>query len=203
VCQTCSQDRQLPEPKGMWYGCVIRCRRLPCGFPDRVTLSAPKGDRPIRKMRPSGAAPTSPPEGVLRHMRHQELWRAVGTHYGPTRIYGPTGHAIGGTAQQALRELPTRLSQPGLGTISDDYGPAAFRRSKDLAAAAGARATRMSRLRAGDAAGGRGPERRRATGQMMTMRLQERGRASVREHGTRSAVQVNSTRHVLGIYYSD
>ena len=46
-------------------------------------------------------------------------------------------------------------------------------------------------------------ERRRATGQMMTMRPQERGRASVQEHGTRSAVQVNSTRHVLGIYYSD
>ena len=107
-------------------------------------------------MRPSGAAPTSPPEGVLRHMRHQEFWRAVGTHYGPTRIYGPTGHVIGGTAQQALRELLPRLSQQGLGTISDDYGPAAFRRSKDLAAAAGARATRMSRLRAGDAAGGRG-----------------------------------------------
>ncbi len=39
---------------------------------------------------------------VLRQMRHQELWRAVGTHYGPTRIYGPTGHAIGGTAQQTL-----------------------------------------------------------------------------------------------------
>ena len=35
-------------------------------------------------------------------MRHQELWRAVGTYYGPTRICGPTGHAIGGTAQQAL-----------------------------------------------------------------------------------------------------
>ena len=88
-------------------------------------------------------------------MRHQEFWRAVGTHYGPTRIYGPTGHAIGGTAQQALRELLPRLSQQGPGTISDDYGPAAFRRSnlKDLAAAAGARATRMSRLRAGDAAG--------------------------------------------------
>jgi hypothetical protein len=42
---------------------------------------------------------------LLRHMQHQELWRAVGTHYGPTRIYGPTGHAIGGTAQQALRSF--------------------------------------------------------------------------------------------------
>ena len=35
-------------------------------------------------------------------MRHQELVLAVGTHYGLTQIYGPTGHAIRGTAQQAL-----------------------------------------------------------------------------------------------------
>ena len=49
------------------------------------------------------------------------------------------GHAIGGTAQQALRELLPQLSQPDLGTISDDYGPAAIRRSMDLAAAAGAK----------------------------------------------------------------
>ena len=117
------------------------------------------------------------------------------------RAYGPC-HRRDCTADTP--ELLTQLSQPGLGTISDDYGPAAFRRSKDLAAAAGARATRMSRLRAGDAAGGRGLKRRRATGQMMTMRPQERGRESVRkQHGTQSAVQVYSTLHVLGIYYSD
>jgi hypothetical protein len=104
-------------------------------------------------------------------MRHQELWRAVGTHYGPTRIYGPMGHAIRGTAQQANRELLPQMTQPGLGrvgTISDDYGQAATCRSIDLAAGAGARATLMSRLRAGDAAGGRGPERRRATGPTTT-----------------------------------
>ena len=41
----------------------------------------------------------------MRHMLHQELWRAVGMHYGPTRISGPTGHAIGGTAQQTLRSF--------------------------------------------------------------------------------------------------
>ena len=116
------------------------------------------------------------------------------------RAYGPC-HRRDGTADTP--ELLPQLLQPGLGTISDDYGPAAFRRSKDLAAAAGARATRMSRLWASDAAGGRGPERRRATGHTMTTRPQERGRASVQEHGTRSAVQVNSTRHVPGIYYSD
>ncbi len=62
-------------------------------------------DRPILEMLPRGTAPTSPSEGVLRHMRHQELWRAARTHYGPTRIYGPTGHAIGWTAQQALRSV--------------------------------------------------------------------------------------------------
>ena len=68
------------------------------------------------------------------------------------RAYGPC-HRRDGTADTP--ELLPQLSQQGLGTISDDYGPAAFCRSKDLAAA-GARATRMSRLRAGDAAGGRG-----------------------------------------------
>ena len=101
-------------------------------------------------------------------MRHQERVRAVGKHYGRTRIYGPTGHAIGGTAQQALRELQPQLLQQGLGTISADYGPVATCQSMDLAAAAGARATRKSRLRAGDAAGGREPERRRATGPTTT-----------------------------------
>ena len=47
----------------------------------------------------------------------------------------------------------------------------------DLAAAARARVTRMSRPRAGDAAGGGGPERRRATGPTTT-RPQERADAS-------------------------
>ena len=42
---------------------------------------------------------------LLRRTRHQEHWQAVGTHYGPTRIYGPTGHAIGGATQLALLEL--------------------------------------------------------------------------------------------------
>ncbi len=45
----------------------------------------------------------------------------------------------------------------------------------DLTAAAGARATRMSRLRAGDAADGRGQERRCATGPTTT-RLPGAGR---------------------------
>ena len=72
-------------------------------------------------------------------------------------------------------ELLPQITQPGLGTISDDYGTVAIRRSKDLAAAAGARATSMSRPWASDAAGGRGPERRSATGPT-TMQRQRAGR---------------------------
>ncbi len=66
------------------------------------------------------------------------------------RAYGPC-HRRDGAA--GTPELLPQLPQPSLGTISDDYGPAAICRSMDLAAAAGARATRKSRLRAGDAAG--------------------------------------------------
>ena len=32
-------------------------------------------------------------------MQHQERMRAVGTHYEPTQIIGPTDHVIEGTAQ--------------------------------------------------------------------------------------------------------
>ncbi len=69
------------------------------------------------------------------------------------RAYGPC-HRRDGTA--GTQELLLQLTQPGLGTISDDYGPAATCRSMDLAAAAAAEAsaTRMSRLWAGDAPGG-------------------------------------------------
>jgi hypothetical protein len=54
------------------------------------------------------------PQGSLSHrMRRREHMRAVVRHYGPTRIYGPTRHAIGGTAQQALRSLPTAATAAG------------------------------------------------------------------------------------------
>ncbi len=58
------------------------------------------------------------------------------------------GIAIGDYTADTQELLP-QLWQPDLGTVSDDYGPAAIRRSMDLAAAAGARATRI--LRAGTA----------------------------------------------------
>ncbi len=65
------------------------------------------------------------------------MMRAVGTHYWPTRIYGPIGHAIGGTAQQALWSLTT---------VAIAAGPPLHR--MDLAAAAGIGATRNRLLRA-------------------------------------------------------
>ncbi len=80
-------------------------------------------------------------------------------------------------------ELLPQLQQPGLDTISDDYGPAAICRSMDLAAAAGARASRKSLLWAGDADGGRGPERCRATGPTTT-RPQGAGRGPTRQSGS-------------------
>ncbi len=67
------------------------------------------------------------------------------------RAYWPC-HRRDGTA--GTQELLPQLPQPGLSTISDYYGPAVTCRSMDLAAAAGARATRKSRLWAGNAAGG-------------------------------------------------
>jgi hypothetical protein len=83
--------------------------------------------------------------------------------------------------------------------------------SMDLAAAAGARATRMSRLWAGPAMQLADEDRQladedRSDSVQRDRRLRdrrERADASVREHGTRRALQVNSTRHALGIYYSD
>ena len=76
--------------------------------------------------------------------------QAVGTHYGPTRIYGPTGHAIGGTAQQALRSS----SAAAFTAAPTHYqSPLPARRScpnMHLAAGGGgARVTRMSVVWAG------------------------------------------------------
>ncbi len=75
-------------------------------------------------------------------------------------------HRRDGTAGTPGASTAFTAARPG--TISDDYEPAVTCRSMDLAAAAGARATHKGQLWAGDAAGGRGPERRRATGPTTT-----------------------------------
>ena len=74
------------------------------GFPRRATLAAPKGERQYTKETPSGAAPTSPPEGVFRHKRLMELDELSGRTTGRLRHTWPTtAYAIGGTAMLALR----------------------------------------------------------------------------------------------------
>ena len=45
--------------------------------------------RPRAAARPAGTPHATSRFPVLRRTRHQEHWRAVGTHYGPTRIHGP------------------------------------------------------------------------------------------------------------------
>ena len=71
------------------------------GFPRLATLVALKGERPYTKETTSGA---SPPEGVLRCMRHMELDEQPGRTTGRLGYTGPTtAYAIGGTAALALR----------------------------------------------------------------------------------------------------
>ena len=60
---------------------------VPCRcFPPGVACGA-EGEVAVSDSTTSGAAPTSPPEGVFRRTRRWKYRRAVGKHYGPTRIH--------------------------------------------------------------------------------------------------------------------
>ena len=73
------------------------------GFPRRATLAAPKGEWPYTEETPSGAAPTSPPEGVFRHKRLMELDELSGRTTGRLALTWPTtAYAIRGAATLAL-----------------------------------------------------------------------------------------------------
>ena len=73
-------------------------------FPRRATLAAPKGEWPYTAATPSGAAQTSPPEGVFRQKRRMELVQLSGRTTGRLRYtWQTTAYAIGGTATLALR----------------------------------------------------------------------------------------------------
>ncbi len=85
---------------------IMRCRRRNWPNKKEKFCSVPNVGQ-VRDS-PRLASGQSLPATRVQHMRHQELVLAVGTHYGPTRIYGPTGHAIGGTAQQALQSFYRR-----------------------------------------------------------------------------------------------
>ena len=67
-------------------------------------LSAQEGEWQYTEEAPSGAAPTSPPEGVVRHKRRMELVELLGRTTGRLGSTWPTtAYAIGGTATLALR----------------------------------------------------------------------------------------------------
>ena len=87
-------------------GCVRKCEHLrgtPCRFSPPGALSALEGDWPYTEATPSGAARTSPPEGVFRPKRRMELDELSGRTTGRLRYTWPTtAYAIGGTATLAL-----------------------------------------------------------------------------------------------------
>ena len=72
-------------------------------FPAGRAVSA-EGGWPYTEATPSGAAPTSPPEGVFRHKRRMELVELSGRITGRLGYTWPTtAYIIGRTAMLALR----------------------------------------------------------------------------------------------------
>jgi hypothetical protein len=99
---------------------VVPCR---C-FPPGVACGA-EGEVAVSDSTTSGAAPTSPPEGVFRRTRRWKYRRAVGTHYGPTRIhqadYSPRHRRDGRAGTTILLSSPHL--PPGRAASRSDYGP--------------------------------------------------------------------------------
>ena len=85
-------------------GSASMCDGPHADFPRRATLAAPKGEWPYNEAMPSGAAPTSPPEGVFRQKRLMELVELSGRTTGRLGCtWLTTACAIGGTATLPLR----------------------------------------------------------------------------------------------------
>ena len=98
---------------------------VPCRcFPPGVACGA-EGEVAVSDSTTSGAAPTSPPEGVFRRTRRWKYRRAVGTHYGPTRIhqadYSPRHRRDGRAGTTILLSSPHL--PPGRAASRSDYGP--------------------------------------------------------------------------------
>jgi hypothetical protein len=55
-------------------------------FPPQGVACGAEGGTADFRITASGAATTSPPEGVFHSILHKKNRRAVGTHYGPTLI---------------------------------------------------------------------------------------------------------------------
>ena len=79
-------------------------RWTPCRFSPPGDASGAEGGVADTEDTPSGAAPTSPPEGVFRHKRLMELDELSGRTTGRLRYSWPTtAYGIGGMATLALQ----------------------------------------------------------------------------------------------------
>ena len=76
--------------EGDMCGSMNMCDGPHAGFPRRAMLAAPKGGRPYIEATPIGAAPTSPPEGVLLSIGHMELDELLARTTGRPGYIGPT-----------------------------------------------------------------------------------------------------------------
>ena len=100
------------------------CDGPSAGFPRRATLAALKGEWPYTEEAPSGAAPTSPSEGVFRHKRLMELDEQSGRTTGRLGYTWPTtAYTIGGTATLHHDTLSSLHLPPPALILSDDCGP--------------------------------------------------------------------------------
>ena len=76
--------------EGVVCGSASMCDGPHAGLPRRATLAAPKGEWPYTEETPSGAALTSPPEGVFRQKRLMELDELLGRTTGRLGYTWPT-----------------------------------------------------------------------------------------------------------------
>ena len=152
--QVFSPPGALPAPKRVWCfpaGRYVR-RRGGGGSPPGA-LSAPKGEWPYTEATPSGAAPTSPPEGVFRHKRRMELVELSGRitgRLGYTRRPEPTPSE--GRQRWHNDALSSPQPPPPALFLRDDCGPPGLLGMGTAAASAGA-AGPSQELRAGWSSG--------------------------------------------------
>ena len=109
----------------------LRCRTARQAAPPRLQPMARSPHRGLcsRRFRAERVSTRAP----------NEASRAVGTHYGPTRIHGPTGaYAIGGTATLAQRCSIISARLPPALFLRDDCGPPGLLGMGTAAASAGA-----------------------------------------------------------------
>ena len=153
-CRCFSPPGALQAPKREWCFPAGRyVRRRGSGGSPPGALSAPKGEWPYTEATPSGAAPTSPPEGVFRHKRRMELVELSGRttgRLGYTRRPEPTPSE--GRQRWHNDALSSPQPPPPALFLRDDCGPPGLLGMGTAAASAGA-AGPSEGLRAGWSSG--------------------------------------------------